>query len=64
MSFVSEGQGLSSKLEGLSLKIIMFKFEDNPFKNNKVIAGQHEIPKYTQIHPNIQNIAQIYPNIA
>jgi hypothetical protein len=30
--------------------------------------GQHEIPKYTQIHTNIAkmypNIAKIYPNIA
>jgi hypothetical protein len=34
---MSEGQGLSGYFKGLSLKIIMFKFEDNPFKNNKII---------------------------
>jgi hypothetical protein len=35
---MSEGQDLSGYFQGLSLKIIMFKFEDNPFKNNKVTA--------------------------
>jgi hypothetical protein len=33
---MSEGQGLFGYFSGLSLKIIMFKFEDNPFKNNQV----------------------------
>jgi hypothetical protein len=32
---MSEGQGLS----GISLEIIMFQFEDDPFKNNKVTAN-------------------------
>jgi hypothetical protein len=36
---MSKGQGLSSYFKGLSLKIIMLKFEDNPFKNNKVTAN-------------------------
>jgi hypothetical protein len=39
MSFKSEGQGLPGYIKGLSLKIIKFKFEDNPFKNNKVTAN-------------------------
>jgi hypothetical protein len=34
-----EGQGLSGYFIELSLKIIMFKVEDNPFKNNKVTAN-------------------------
>jgi hypothetical protein len=37
MPLMSEGQGLSGYFKGLSLKIIIFKFEDNPFKN-KVTA--------------------------
>jgi hypothetical protein len=41
-SFMSEGQGLSCSFEGLSLKIFMFKFEDNPFKNNKVTANNSQ----------------------
>jgi hypothetical protein len=37
MLFMSEGQGLSAGLlEGLSLKIIVFKFEDNSFKKGKI----------------------------
>jgi hypothetical protein len=32
---MSEGQSLSNYFKGISLKIIMFKFEDNLFKNNK-----------------------------
>jgi hypothetical protein len=36
---MSEVQGLSGYFKGLSLKIIMFKLEDNPFKNNKVTAN-------------------------
>jgi hypothetical protein len=38
-SFLTEGQGLSGYFKGLSSKIIIFKFEDNPFKNNKVTAN-------------------------
>jgi hypothetical protein len=37
---MSEGQGLPIYLKGPSLKIIMFHFEDNPFKNNKVTANK------------------------
>jgi hypothetical protein len=33
---MSEGQGLSGYFKGLSLKIIMFMFEDNPFKTTKL----------------------------
>jgi hypothetical protein len=40
---MSKGQGLSGQLEGLTLKIIMIKFEGNPFKNNKVIATNSKI---------------------
>jgi hypothetical protein len=36
---MSEGQGLSGYFKELSLKIIMFKFEDNSFKNNKITAN-------------------------
>jgi hypothetical protein len=32
---MSEGQGLSSYFEGISLKIIMFKFEDKVTANNR-----------------------------
>jgi hypothetical protein len=35
---MTEGQGLACNFSGIFLKIIMFKFEDNPFKNNKVTA--------------------------
>jgi hypothetical protein len=31
-------EGLSAKLKGLSLKIVVFKFVNNSFKDNKVIA--------------------------
>jgi hypothetical protein len=36
---MSEGQGLAVCFEGISLKITMFKSEENPFKNNKVTAN-------------------------
>jgi hypothetical protein len=36
---MSKGQGLTYNFIGLSLKIIMFKFEENPFNNNKVTAN-------------------------
>jgi hypothetical protein len=38
---MSEGKGLSGYFKGISLKIfsIMFKFEDNPFNNNKITAN-------------------------
>jgi hypothetical protein len=36
---MSEGQGLSVYFKALSLQIIIFKFKDNPLKNNKVIAN-------------------------
>jgi hypothetical protein len=36
---MSEGQGLSGYFKGISLKIIMIKFKDNPLKNNKVTAN-------------------------
>jgi hypothetical protein len=42
---MSDGQGLSGYFRGLSLQI--FKFEDNPFKNNKVTANNSE--KYEKI---------------
>jgi hypothetical protein len=41
-SFLSESHGLSGYFKGLSLKIITFKFEDNPFKNNKVTANNSQ----------------------
>jgi hypothetical protein len=44
------GQGLSGYFKGLSLKINMFKFEDNPFKNNKVTAS------YSQKNENFNNL--------
>jgi hypothetical protein len=46
---MSEGQGLSGYFKGLSLKIIMFKFEDNPFKNNKVTANNSQKMKISII---------------
>jgi hypothetical protein len=42
---MSEGQGLSGNFKGLSLKIVMFKIEDNPLKNNKVTAKNSQKKK-------------------
>jgi hypothetical protein len=41
-SFMTECQGLCYQLKGLSLRIVVFKFEDNPFTNDKVIARNSE----------------------
>jgi hypothetical protein len=49
MSFISEGQGLSGLFK--SIKIIMFKFEDNQFKNNKVIANNSKNKQNLDIWP-------------
>jgi hypothetical protein len=49
-SLMSEGQGLSAYFKGLSFKIIMFKFGDNPFKNNKGTAS------YSQKNDNFNNL--------
>jgi accessory gene regulator protein AgrB len=50
MSLMSECLSLSSLLEGLSLKSVVFQFEDKPFKNNKVAApNSKDIKKSSEI---------------
>jgi hypothetical protein len=39
---MSEDQGLFGYFKNLSVKIIMFKFEDKPFKNNKITANNSQ----------------------
>jgi hypothetical protein len=39
---MSEGQDLFGSFKKLYLKMIMFKFEDKPFKNNKVTANNSQ----------------------
>jgi hypothetical protein len=39
---MSEGQGLSDYFKGLALKIILFKIEDNPFKNSKATGNNSQ----------------------
>jgi hypothetical protein len=39
---MTEGQGVCNKLEGLSRRIVLSKFKDNPFTNDKVIARNSE----------------------
>jgi hypothetical protein len=47
---MSDRQGLSGLFKELSLKIIMFKFEDNPFKN-QVIANNSKIKQNLDTWP-------------
>ena len=38
MLFMTGSQYKSGQLEGISLRIVMCKYEDNPLTNNKIIA--------------------------
>jgi hypothetical protein len=55
---MSEGQGLSGYLKGLSLEVIMFKFEDNPLKKNKVTANKSQ--KYINFNNLTFKVKVIY----
>ena len=38
MPFINEGQCQSGQLEGISLRLVISKYEGNPLTNNTVIA--------------------------
>ena len=42
MSILNKGQGQPGRLEGISLSIVMSKYEDNPLTYNNVIQKQQK----------------------